>query len=73
MPIQPENRHRYPKDLAIREYPMVYRWKNNTRRAELYGRRCHIVARGRMGTVQVRFENGETVFTSWRALRADPA
>jgi hypothetical protein len=47
----------------------VYAWRNNERRAALYGRRCRIVATGRMGTVLVEFENGERVTTSHRAVR----
>jgi hypothetical protein len=51
-----------------REY--VYAWANNPRRAELKGRRCVVEARGRMGTVLVRFlDTGERVTTSVRALR----
>jgi hypothetical protein len=48
----------------------VYLWGNNARRRELQGRRCRILARGRMGTVLVEFfDNGERVSTSFRALR----
>ena len=48
----------------------VYAWGNNPRRAELKGRRCVVEARGRMGTVLVRFlDTGERVTTSYRALR----
>ena len=47
----------------------VFVWRNNERRAELCGRRCHIIATGAMGTVLVEFENGERVTTSRRALR----
>jgi hypothetical protein len=53
--------------MSERRY--VYRWRNNPRRAELYGRHCRILARGSMGTVLVQFENGELVTCSWRALR----
>lgn len=48
----------------------VYAWGNNPRRAELQGRRCVVEARGRMGTVLVRFlDTDERVTTSGRALR----
>ena len=47
-----------------------YAWGNNPRRAALKGRRCVVEARGRMGTVLVRFlDTGERVTTSHRALR----
>ena len=50
----------------------VYAWGNNPRRAELKGRRCVVEARGRMGTVRVRFlDTGERVTTSYRALRME--
>ena len=50
----------------------VYAWGNNPRRAELKGRRCVVEARGRMGTVLVRFlDTGERVTTSYRALRTE--
>jgi uncharacterized Ntn-hydrolase superfamily protein len=52
--------------MVIHEYV----WGNNARRAELKGRRCVVEARGRMGTVLVRFlDTGERVTTSRRALR----
>jgi hypothetical protein len=48
----------------------VYAWRNNARRAELYGRRCRLIAAGRMGTVLVEFaDTGERGTTSRRALR----
>jgi len=47
----------------------VYAWRNNERRAALFGRRCRVVAAGAMGTVLVEFEDGEKVTTSRRALR----
>jgi hypothetical protein len=47
----------------------LYVWRNNERRAALCGRRCRIVAAGKMGTVLVEFENGERVTTSHRAVR----
>jgi hypothetical protein len=52
----------------------VYAWGNNARRAELKSRRCVVEARGRMGTVLVRFlDTGERVTTSRRAVKAAPS
>jgi hypothetical protein len=48
---------------------MVYRWGNNTRRAELKGRLCRVLATGRKNTILVEFENGERVTTSRFAIR----
>jgi hypothetical protein len=53
----------------VSSFTHVYTWRNNERRAALYGRRCRIVAAGKMGTVLVEFENGERVTTSHRAVR----
>ena len=54
----------------VAERIYVYLWGNNPRRRELQGRRCRVVARGRMNTVLVEFlDNGERVTTSNRALR----
>jgi len=54
----------------VAERIYVYGWGNNPRRRALQGRRCRILARGRMSTVLVEFlDNGERVTTSLRALR----
>ncbi|HEX4520688.1 MAG TPA: hypothetical protein VH063_13990 [Gaiellaceae bacterium] len=55
--------------------PQRYRfaWRNNERRAGLYGRECLVVAAGAMRTVLVEFlDDGERVTTSARALRKVP-
>jgi hypothetical protein len=49
---------------------MVYVWGNNSRRAELRGRRCVVLAHGALGSVLVQFlDSGEKVVTSRRAVR----
>ena len=55
----------------VREEPIyTFVWGNNPRRAALKGRRCRVLARGRMGTVLVEFlDTGERVTTSHRAIR----
>ena len=50
-------------------YPLVYAWGNNEKRATYRARRCRIVARGRMGSVLVEFDNGERTVTSRWAVR----
>ena len=53
---------------------MVFVWGNNSRRAELKGRRCVVLARGTMNTILVQFlDTGEKVTTSRRAVRKAPA
>lgn len=47
----------------------VYVWKNNEKRAGLYGRRCRVIARGRMNSVLIEFEDGQREVVSRYALR----
>ena len=68
----PDGHSRRPR--KEREEPLyTFVWGNNPRRAELRGRRCRVLARGRMGTVLVEFpDTGERVTTSHRAIRRVP-
>jgi hypothetical protein len=51
-------------------FDRVFAWKNNPRRAKLFGRRCRIIEVGStMRSVLIEFEDGERVITSRRALR----
>ena len=55
------------KDVA---FPYVYFWHRMDRK----GQRCDVLARGKMNSCLVKFEDGFTVVTSWNALRrARPA
>lgn len=45
-----------------------YGWRTG-RRAELYRRRCRVVAAGRMGSVKVQWDDGSCDIVSRRALR----
>ena len=58
----------------IDELPvMVYVWGNNPRRAELRGRPCVVLARGRMNTILAQFlDTGEKVTTARHAVRPAP-
>ena len=47
----------------------VYVWGNNEKRATLKGRLCRVLARGRMNSILVEFENGERLVTSRYAVR----
>jgi hypothetical protein len=65
-PDRPQERPRKVRQEQIHTFV----WGNNPRRAELKGRRCRVLARGRMGTVLVEFlDSGERVTTSHRAIR----
>jgi hypothetical protein len=46
-----------------------YVWGNNAKRSALSGRRCEVLARGALGSVLVRFEDGQREVVSRRALR----
>ena len=47
----------------------TYTWRNNSKRAQLYGRECTVVARLARNTAAVRFENGQIEIISRSALR----
>jgi hypothetical protein len=51
------------------EYPYFYRWKNNSKRAELYGKRCRVILRTIRNSALVEFENGQKEVISRNALR----
>ena len=46
-----------------------YAWGNNAKRAELKDLSCEVLARGALGSVLVRFEDGRREVVSRRALR----
>ena len=47
----------------------IYAWGNNEKRAELKGRKCVVLARLKMNSVLVEFENGQQEVISRNALR----
>jgi len=47
-----------------------YNWKNNEKRRSLYGRSCQVLARMKINSALVRFQdNGQEEVTSRNALR----
>lgn len=46
-----------------------YTWANNPKRAELKGRRCRVLARGKLNSALIEFENGQREVVSRRTLR----
>ena len=48
-----------------------YKWKNNEKRRDMYGRRCRVLARMRMNSALVRFEDGQEEVVSRNALRKE--
>ena len=54
------------------DQPTIYRygWRNNSRRATLYGRLCTVLCRGRMNSAMVQFcDTGQREVISRNALR----
>jgi hypothetical protein len=47
----------------------IFVWRNNSKRATLYGRRCRVLVRGAMNSALVEFENGQREIVSRNALR----
>jgi hypothetical protein len=52
-----------------RDFPMIYSWKNNPKRKSLYCNRCRILARGKMNSILIEFENGQREIVSRYAVR----
>jgi len=46
-----------------------YAWRNNEKRLTLYRRLCRIVARGRMNSILIEFEDGQREVVSRNAVR----
>jgi hypothetical protein len=47
----------------------TFTWKNNSKRATLYGRKCKVIKRLKMNSAAVVFENGQFEVISRNALR----
>ena len=47
----------------------LYVWGNNEKRSTLKGRRCKVIARGKMNSALVEFEGGQREVISRNALR----
>lgn len=54
----------------MKEQLYTYAWKNNEKRATLYGRICQLLTRGAKNSILIKFiDNGEMVCTSGNAIR----
>lgn len=47
----------------------IYVWGNNPVRAQFKGKRCKILAKGRMNSILLEFENGDKLLTSRYSVR----
>jgi hypothetical protein len=52
-----------------KEQKYIYCWKNNSKRQTLYKRTCRVIARMKMNSAWVEFENGQQECVSRNALR----
>jgi hypothetical protein len=62
-----------PEPTAPPDYPFVFGWGNNPKRAELKGKRCRILEEGAKNSVKVEFEDRSIEIVSRRALKDAPA
>jgi hypothetical protein len=51
------------------DYPYVFSWRNNSKRATLYGRRFRVIVRAGRNSALVEFENGQREVISRNAIR----
>jgi len=47
----------------------LYRWRVRTKLPERFGQTCHVLARGKMNSALVQFEDGFRVITSRNFVR----
>jgi len=50
-------------------YDYRYVWGNNEKRKTFKNRICKVIARGKMNSICIEFENGEKTITSRYAIR----
>ncbi len=55
--------------MEIVSFPLIFVWRNNEKRRLLYGKRCRVVARGKMNSALIEFEDGTREIVSRNALR----
>lgn len=65
--------------MSADKYNYIWRWKTNKHwtdgsyvLAKYVGKRCRMVARGKMCTALIEFDDGFMVYASWRGLRKVP-
>jgi len=46
-----------------------YAWKNNAKRESLYKRECIVLARGKMNSILIQFDNEQKEIVSRNSLR----
>lgn len=56
-------------NVGVAEYPYIYRWRNNEKRATLYGRACRIITRMALNSALVEFDDGQREIISRNAIK----
>ena len=51
------------------DYPYLYVWGNNEKRADMKGRRCRVIKRWNKNSALIEFVNGQRENVSRNALR----
>lgn len=50
-------------------FDLVFNWGNNSKRHTMKGRKCRIIARGRMNSIEIEFEDGQREIVSRYSVR----
>ena len=50
-------------------FPLVYSFRNNEKRARMFGLPCRVVARGRMNSILIEFKDGTREVVSRNSVR----
>ena len=53
----------------MREYPYIYKWRNNEKRRTLYGRKFKVLIRSHANSALVEFEDGQKEVISRNAFK----
>jgi hypothetical protein len=59
------------QDRGRMNFEYYYAWGNNPKRETMKNKRCRVLVRGKMNSVLVEFDNGQTEVISRNALRKD--
>ena len=51
------------------EFPYIFTWGNNPKRATMKGRKCRITARGGRNSIRIEFEDGQREIVSGTSIQ----
>lgn len=58
-----------PKEAEKLPIRYEHYWRLNCRLPERKGKPCRVLAKGKMGTILIEFEDGVRYFVGWRTIR----